>query len=127
MFKKFFMGVCCVMAIFSFMGCSSFMRGTIDYSSVRAYIGENYYEEFDAKEYTLESLVLTNASDFSYRYYSRFDPEANDNIIERFFLINLSNKGKQYAQDALDQLIQLEFIDRVDFSYSSMYPGELLE
>lgn len=128
MVKRIFVvvGIVIVVAIVILMNIPiNISRGGPDYRSVRAYLKEDYSMQFDNKEFTLESFNLSNAKDFSYRYYE--DEGANDGIGQRFFWINLTNTGKQNAQNALDKLIDLEFIDHVAFYYHGAYPGILLE
>jgi hypothetical protein len=128
MIKKIILGVFCIIVTFLFTGCRWFMRGGPDYSKVFASVSEDYYEQFDVKGFTLESFNLTNAKDFEYRYLPVYDEELDVEIMgERFFLITLNKTGEQYAQAALDWLIQLEFIESVDFYYQCVYPGELLD
>lgn len=131
MFKKILLGVLCVMVTFMFGGCSIFspaVGGGPDYSKVRASVRQNYYEQFDAKEYTLENFNLANAKDFEYRYLPVYDEELDVEVMgKRFFLITLNNTGEQYAQAALDWLIQLEFIESAGFYHQGVYYGELLD
>lgn len=121
MFKKILIGVCFVMVAMLFTACSN-VKGGPDYSRVRAYVSQDYYNKFDNKEFVLEDFELINASSFEYRRYSYDDPD----LTQRFFLVYLSKTGKKYAQQAIDQLSKLEFVDNVTFTYQGMNPGELL-
>ena len=132
MFKRIIIAACLVIIVFSFVGCnwSEWKKGggSIDYSAVRAFINQDYYENFDAKEYTLESFNLTNPNDFTYQYYLVFNEDTKqESMGERFFLITLKKAGKQYVQNVMNQLITLEFIDRIDYYYPSAAPGYLLD
>ena len=128
MFKKIFIGTCCVIVVVLLMGCT-WTVGGIDYSRIGAVISQDYYENFDAMEYTLDSFNLTNAKKIEYRYMPVFseDEEAEESLGERFFLINLKKTGKKYAKSALEHVTQLEFIDRVHFCYHGSYNGELFK
>jgi len=99
--------------------------GGPDYSSVSAYITEEYYQAFDAKEYVLEDFNLINATRLEYRYFGNL--QAQDGTGIRYFKIYLNTTRKQEAQSALDHLIGLEFIDSVSFNYQGVIEGTLLD
>ena len=132
MIGKIYLGVCyAVIAISVFMiwnVVDSIITENSKYDAVRAYVSEEYYEQFDSMNYTLESFNLTNAKDFTYRYYPTYDEETEEEVMGyRFFEITLIKAGKRHVNKAVEQLKKLEFVTNAVFSSSGMLPGYLLE
>jgi hypothetical protein len=99
------------------------------YSSIRVYVGEEYGENFDDMEYTLEDFKWGNIASFSYRYDFRreyIDYETNnseDHVYERFFIIKFKLCGKRHWNVAKEIFSGLPFVEKVGVSNGSMNPG----
>ena len=78
---------------------------------VLAWINEEYYEKFDAKEFTLEDFDWDNASDFLYGCHY---PNCND----RLLVLLLIEPGKNHVNEAVAHLNELEFVERAALGYS---------
>ena len=112
-----------MMAIFSLSGCWT-AAGSPDYSKVTANIKEEYYNEFDNKEFGLSDFGLSNIKEFSYRIYPK--KEFEDVVLReeiKFFTLILKKTGKTHAKSAIKQLKKLEFVGHADFCYHGMNPG----
>ena len=109
---------------------SACVNGSIDYGYVRAYIKKEYNEKFNAKGFTLEDFGLDNIKDFSYFYFYT-DEEIEEHgdrgsVDNKFILLELKNKGKKYAEEAIEHLEKLEFVTRANFRYKGASPGKEL-
>ena len=104
------------------VGCGN----QIDYTRVRVYVAESYYDKFDAKGFTLADFELYNAKEFEYRYYP--GSVSGDGTVvyikeKKFLVITLKETGRKYVNQAMEQLKKLEFAERVDYNYCSAAPG----
>ncbi|PKP29826.1 MAG: hypothetical protein CVU00_14245 [Bacteroidetes bacterium HGW-Bacteroidetes-17] len=132
MLKGVYLGVCYSVIIISVIIMCRIIEIAITenskYDAVRAYVSEEYYEQFDSMNYTLESFNLTNAKHFTYRYYPTYDEETEEEVMGyRFFEITLKKAGKRHVNNAVEQLKKLEFVTNAVFSSSGMLPGYLFE
>ena len=97
--------------------------GGYDYSMVRAYIDEEFYEKFDAKGFTLNDfnvLGFTNISSFTYWYF----PDGADGLpSEKYISLKLKKTGKENAEQAIVHLERFGFVKSAGFEAHGVYPG----
>ena len=127
MFKKIIKSIglsliICVGFIGLFSACVSY-----DYTCVRIYIQEDYYEKFDSMEFVLEDFQMDNTKEFSYYCYYTYEEGVLVPMSEqgRFIKLFLKQTGKQYALQAIEHLNTLEFVALASLNSRSASPGTL--
>ena len=107
-----------ILATTSFSAC-----GGIDYARVVAKIQEDYYEKFDSMEFIFEDFQMENIKQFQYYCYYNYDNDGVPlSIDSRFIVLSLKKTGKKHAQQAIDHLNTLGFIDSACWYYRGVVP-----
>lgn len=113
MFKRIFMGVLCIMMAFPLVGCDWFNNDPgFALDSVIIQIKQEYQQEFENEEFTIEDFIWDNVESISYGawYANASEPYGS-------MTIYLKEHGKTQVLDAIDHFETLDFIKHAEAQY----------